>query len=235
MKIGPRRDAGEILWVAAAGLAGPLLGVAAGNRWLFPLLSAVAFYPLFLRLIRGRSIRGALAFTLLWTLLHSGVSISLAHHDSQRYERAVLKGESYRLEMFHWLETGEGAEGDPRLFIPIHLGHLALFLLLTWISRGAGGLLLGILLLNYMNAYVGALSREGPPLLLGVLGWHPWAILRVVGFLLAAILLVRPIRGGARRLSREWLWVLALLAGDIALKWLLAPAWRTIIEEVRGG
>ena len=129
-----------------------------------------------------------------------------------------------------WLRTGEGAEGDPARFIPIHIMHFVAFALLTWITRGAAGLLLGALLLNYMNAYVGALSREGASWLLPFLGWHPWAVVRVIGFLLAAILLSRA-SPPSRWKNQAWGWVFGLLAADILLKWLLAPVWRVTIRE----
>ena len=67
--------------------------------------------------------------------------------------------------------------------------------------RKMSALLLGILLLNYMNGYVGGLTLEGPPLLLGILGWHPWAVLRVTGFLCCAVILLqyRQRKGDDRR------------------------------------
>ena len=225
----------DLLWCAGAGIASPALGVLCG-RWAFPIISTLAFYPLFLSMTRRRGTGSCLAITLLWVLIHSVTSIALAHHDLPRYESSVLGGETYRLEMFTWLETGVGAESDPVRFVPVHFLHLGAFLLLSWLSRSAVGLLLGVVLLNYMNAYVGALTLEGNPYLLGVMGWHPWAVLRVVGFLLAAILLAR--RGhvglnndGVTSRWQGWGVVAALIVADLLLKAALAPWWREWIRS----
>ncbi len=236
----PERNRGlglgwEIAWLSAAAILSPCLGVALGARWLFPFISTLTFLPLFLQLLR-RPVALALALTLLWGVLHSATSIVLSHYTPQRYEEAVLHGAEYRQEMMHWLETGEGAEGDPRRFLPRHLLHFAAFGVLVAFTRGAGGLFLGVVLLNYMNAYVGALSLRGNPALLALLGWHPWAVLRVAGFLLTAILLIRPMEEGRlRRKQKGWAGVFMLLAGDLLLKWLLASTWRDIINAELGG
>jgi hypothetical protein len=220
----------DLLGAITVGALAPVLGVASGQPWIFPVISTATFLPFFWRLVSRQTVPVALAVTLLWVAVHSVVSIALAHELPAEYERAVVHGAEYRAEMFHWLRTGEGAEGDPARFIPIHIMHFVAFALLAWITRGAAGLLLGALLLNYMNAYVGALSREGASWLLPFLGWHPWAVVRVIGFLLAAILLSRA-SPPSRWKNQAWGWVFGLLAADILLKWLLAPVWRVTIRE----
>ncbi|MEE8142327.1 MAG: hypothetical protein V3T77_04445 [Planctomycetota bacterium] len=226
----------ELGALAVAAILAPYLGVLVGTRWLLPLLGTFSFLPIFLQLVRKKSVTVCLAGCMLWAFLYSATCIILAHGNSPRYEAAVIHGAEYRQEMFRWLETGEGAEGDPARFVPNHLLHFAAFLVLVILTRGVGGLLLGVMLLDYMNAYVGALAREGNPWLLALLGWHPWAILRVTGFLLAAILWVRPMENGKKRRKQSgWKWVFLLLACDLLLKWWLAPTWRELIRSQLGG
>ena len=58
----------------------------------------------------------------------------------QAMESAVWRGEAYRDEMFGWIRTGAGVEGDIRQFLPVHLMHLGLFCLLSLVSGGLFGL-----------------------------------------------------------------------------------------------
>ncbi|MGK7876816.1 MAG: hypothetical protein AB4426_27070 [Xenococcaceae cyanobacterium] len=53
--------------------------------------------------------------------------------------------------MFHWIQTGEGAEGSLRLFLPIHLRNYLIFCLLSLITLSSTALIFGIWMLNYMN------------------------------------------------------------------------------------
>jgi hypothetical protein len=34
-----------------------------------------------------------------------------------------MRGGTYRQEMFEYRATGRGTEGDPRVFVPVHLGR----------------------------------------------------------------------------------------------------------------
>ena len=92
-------------------------------------------------------------------------------------EAAVLRGKSYRVEMMTWLATGEGAEGDPGPFLPLHLQRLALFLPLSLLSGGALGLVMGAVMVNSMDFFVAsyALASSGVP---AALAWFLWALCR---------------------------------------------------------
>jgi hypothetical protein len=74
-----------------------------------------------------------------------------------------------------------------------------------------------------------------------ILGWHPWAVIRIIAFVmigvvLSAVLLSRVMKFPyALRDERRWLQMAgALLILDIALKWALAPAWQRILKGVAG-
>jgi hypothetical protein len=93
-----------------------------------------------------------------------------------------------------------------------------------------------------MGEYVGAMTaRSAHPLTSAVLGWHPWAVVRVTGFVmigvvLSGVLLSRLI-GFPYSLARQRRWLLlavGLIGLDIALKWILAPSWGAILKGLAG-
>ena len=96
--------------------------------------------------------------------------------------------------MFGWIATGEAPENHPAVFIPIHLLHLAVFLVLAWASAGYLGLVLGAFLVGYMSYFVGCYAvASAHPLLGAVAAWVPWSVLRVFAFVLLGCLFARPL------------------------------------------
>jgi hypothetical protein len=142
--------------------------------------------------------------------------------------------------MMKWIRTGIGPEGTPSLFLPQHALHFLVFCVACLATAGLGGLVMGAALLNYMNYYVALLIIEASnPPLAACLAWPPWAILRVIGFILASVplsaCLLRRFRsreGGPKILYwRYFLWGVGLVIGDIILKAVLAPYWRLFLVE----
>lgn len=225
------------LWLAAAALLGTAL-VFARLRWLLPLGQALLAWPVLLRDLRRGAVALAAVHMLFWSLLVSVLTIEATIHFPGASEAAILRGAAYREEMFTWIRTGVGAEGTPRQFLPQHLLHYALTLALSLLTAGLAGLVLGAVLLNYMNYYVGCLVAEGArPLLGSIFGWPIWAEIRVAAFVLGAIAaadfgLARVMRRapwrpeGTRRLM---LWSVAFFLADLLIKALLAHPWRRIL------
>lgn len=218
-----------ILLSTAAALA---FGLAVGGIWL-PLLQAMAFFPLFCSLLLGGRLRHALLASLGWALWMALLAASLSYVWPEYCQQRILNAEAYQSEMFGWIQTGAGAEGDIRLFLPQHLLHLGAFALLTLVSAGFLGLVMGSALMNYMAFYVGTLQLHASnPALVLLMAWPPWAILRVIGFILLATglsawLLNRLALGQSRRHLKPYLaGGLTLIGADILLKWLLAGPWR---------
>jgi hypothetical protein len=217
-------------------------GFGAGLPWLLPVLGALVPYPVFLRELRAGRPGAACRAVLLWALLQSLVLGGAVRLAPDRAAGVVHRGPAYAAEMIHWIETGEGPEGSPRLYLPVHLRHYAAFCALSFLTAGAASLVLGTWLLNYMNYYVvvmaGAAAAPAPAL---ALGWPPWAVLRVVGFVATgaalagfALAWLNARRGGpALPHPRALLAVgIGFVVADAVLKWLLAPAWRTWLLSV---
>ncbi len=125
----------------------------------------------------------AVGWVLLWALFQS-VAVSLAvAWAPERAAQVVHSGPKYSEEMLNWVRTGEGAEGSPRLFLPIHLRHYAGLCVLSVVTAGSAALVLGTWLLNYMSYYVADLVRaSADPVTATLLGWPVWSVIRVAGF-----------------------------------------------------
>ena len=211
--------------------------------YLLPLLATAAVYPVMAALLlRGRR-PAAAAATLLWAASLSASIITVTRRDPASMAPFVFNGPAYRDEMFEFIRSGAGRESDPPRFLPQHLLHFAAFVLLAASSGGLAGIGLGAVLIGYMSYYVGALaSAGGAPGTAILLGWSPWAILRVAGFVIVGLGLSEPVlfalrrrfgdgAGVARASFRPW-YITAgvLLAGDVLLKFLLASSWAGILR-----
>ena len=208
------------------------LGLLLGSAWLLPVLNTLPVYAVMVRRLRQGRRGGAVGAVLLWAaVLAVAGTASFALWPTPVDDR-VLNGPAYRDEMLHWIRTGEGREGSPRLFLPQHVGHLAAFVCLSLATASALSVLLGAVLMNFMSFYVASLFREGVPgLAVLLLGWQPWALCRVAAFCTLGAVLAEPLlarlfpypRSGRARpfLLGAGLGILA----DWLLKALLAPLW----------
>jgi hypothetical protein len=106
----------------------------------------------------------------------------------ERGKEVVIKGHSYAEEMFRWIITGEGTEGNPAQFIPQHLMHLAILVILSLLTMSSLSILFGTVLMNYMAYYVARLMLvTDSPLVTFIIGWHFWSLFRIVGFVILGV------------------------------------------------
>ena len=217
------------------------LGLALGVPWLLPVLNTVpAYVALVFLLARGRR-NEAVGLMLAWAAaLAVGATVSFALWPSP-VDGLVLNGPAYRDEMFAWIRTGVGREGDVRQFLPQHVLHLAGFVALCLATASALSITLGAVLMNYMGFYVASLARAGvPPSTVVFFGWQPWALCRVAAFCILGVVLAEPLLARLRgvrfegwRAVRPWLaWAAAGILADWVLKATLAPLWGRVL---RGG
>lgn len=222
----------------------PFVVLVPGGRWLLPVVAPLTLYVWFARRVRLGDYLGAWKIGMLWAGLLSLGVVALVYLLPGAAETGILHGEPYRREMFGWIETGIGRENTPSLFIPEHLLHLGLFVLLTWASGGYLGLVLGAALVAYMSYFVGSYAAALEPFLLRyaagpVLAWVPWSVLRVAAFVLLGAVFSRPLL-----LRRPWpferreaqLLALALsgIVGDIVIKAFAAPAYGLFLRGLAG-
>jgi hypothetical protein len=225
-------------------LATPLVALLAfvpGGLWLLPLLAPLTLYPTFQTRVKAGDVRGAWLAGMAWAILLSLGVIALTQIAPEAAARGILNGEPYRKEMFGWITTGIAPENSPRQFVPIHLLHLSLFALLTYVSAGYLGLVLGAALTGYMSYFVGCYAAASHhPLLGSIVAWVPWSVLRVAAFVLLGALLSRPLL--LRRLwpfDRQDARLFALvgtgIVADLLIKTLAAPAYGRALRALAGG
>lgn len=237
------RAAAAALRSFPAMLGALLVAVAAASvvpgRVAFFLLPPLALVPRFSAQIRaGRSVSAA-RDALVWALVLSVLTILAVTLFPERMASRVAHGPAYRDETFRWIETGVGKEGNIREFLPEHLLHLAVLLVLSFATGGIAALYLGGFLLGYMNFYVASLiAASSAPALSAAVGWPVWSILRVIGFVLAAVAVARPAYGRFRTVApdlaagrRLLVAGLCLASADIVLKYLLAETWRGFLNR----
>jgi hypothetical protein len=187
-------------------------------------------------------LRLAVTRMLLWALSMGVCATLLSYARPTETDALIIRGGAYREEMFAWVMTGRGAESSPSQFIPQQLEHAAIFSALTVATGGVLSMPMGAVLMNYMGHYVGSLAASSRrPLLTMILGWHPWAVIRIVSFVAIGVVLSVPVwsrLGRARvdgRLARTLLaFAAAGLLLDIALKTIAAPAWQRLLLRTVG-
>jgi hypothetical protein len=233
-----------MLLTIAATLTSYVVGWAIGVPLVVPFLNAAVPWWRMSRELRAGQTRRAIAVMLVWAVTMGAAATSMAALDWSRTHDGgdLFLRAAYRDEMFTWVRTGQGAESEPAVFIPRHLGYAAVFTATALATGGALAMPMGAVLMNQMSEYVGAMARSSAhPWPSAILGWHPWAVVRVTGFVmigvvLSGVLLSRvlhfPYSLGAQR---RWLQVgAALLVLDVVLKTLLAPSWSTLLKDLAG-
>ena len=218
------------------------IGWAIGVPALVPVLNTLVSFPLMVAALRRGEVKLAVARMLLWALTMGIAATLLSWAYPSQTEELFLRSGDYRREMFTWVITGRGAESTPSQFIPQQIGHAALFTALAIASGGALAMPMGAALMNYMGHYVGTLAGVSRhPIAIMVLGWHPWAVIRVVSFVALGVVLSAPLLARMFRFQIDWptarriaIWAAAGLVADIILKTLLAPAWQRLLIRTLG-
>ena len=228
--------------IVAATIASYAIGWAIGIPVLVPILNTIASFPFMVLALTRANLRLAVGRMLVWALAMGVTATLLSYARPAQTGLLFLRGPSYRAEMFAWVTTGRGAESEPSQFIPQQAGHAAMFAGLALATGGLLAMPMGAVLMNYMGHYVGTLgATSAHPLPVLVLGWHPWAVIRIVSFVTIGVVLSAPLLswfGGFRvdwRTARRLLaWAAAGLIADLVLKWLLAPMWQRLLLRAAG-
>ncbi len=230
------------------------LGVAAGTvasyavaAWMrqpaaVPVLNALPAFPVMLYWLRRERTAAAVAAMLVWAAAMAASATVLAVRRPDLTGTLFLRGEAYRREMFAWVRTGAGREGDPARFVPQHAVQAAVFCGAAAASGGVLAMPLGALLTNEMGHYAGSLGfASDRPWLVAALAWPPWALLRVASFVVLGVVLSGPLLARvvgfsfALRRHGRWLGVAVLgLAADAGLKWWLAETWSRWLRQLVG-
>ena len=206
-----------------------------------PILNTLASFPFMVLALKRGDLRLAVARMLLWALTMGVAATLLSYARPAQTDALFLRGETYRTEMFAWVMTGRGAESSPSEFLPQHARDAAIFAALALATGGALAMPMGAALMNYMGHYVGTLAAAARhPALAMILGWHPWAVVRVISFVIIGVVLSAPLLSRITTFRVDWatgrrllMWAGAGLVLDVLLKALAASAWqRLLIQSV---
>jgi hypothetical protein len=207
-----------------------------------PILNTLASFPFMVQALRTGRLRLAVGRMLVWALALAVCATLMSYWQPWRTDALFLRGASYRAEMFGWVMTGRGAESEPARFLPLHARDAAIFVVLALASGGALAMTMGAALMNYMGHYVGSLAAASArPALAMILGWHPWAVVRIVSFVTLGVVFAGPLLSRIFAFRFDWraarplvVYAAAGLVVDVVMKWLLAPAWQRLLLRVVG-
>jgi len=219
-----------------------LLAIVIGVPALVPFLNVAPAFPFMIASLGRGRVAEAIGRMLIWAAALAVCATTISYLAPAEAGDLFLRGESYRREMFEFLRSGYGPEGNIRLFLPQHLAHAAVFCALAAATGSLLAMPLGAMLMNYMSYYVGALgAASAHPWKAMALAWVPWAVIRIAGFVALGVVLGGPVLARILafeyRLRAQLRWV--ALAGtallmDVLLKWALAPSWREMIRNAAG-
>ncbi len=229
----PRND---LIVLILATFASYPIGLGLRQPWLLPILNALPAYVVLVHRLRKGERGGAVRAMLWWAATVALVGTVAFVWWPEPLGRLVVQGPAYKNEMFGWIRTGRGAEGNIRLFLPEQLVHLGAFLVVGIGTGSAGGLLMGAVLMNSMSYYVAALAKAGvPPWAVTLLGWQPWTIARGAAFASLGVILAEPLVSLVFPTAKEKLkastraaYIVAAMSGiltDWFLRFLFAPTW----------
>ncbi len=218
------------------------LGWFLGVPLLVPFLNSLASFPFMVTALARGSLGLAIGRMLVWALTMAVCATVLSYWRPWQTDTLFIRGAAYRTQMFAWVMTGHGAESTPSQFLPQHARDAAVFSVLAAGTGGALAVPMGAALMNDMGHYAGALAAASAhPVQTLVLAWHPWAVIRIVSFVAIGVVLSAPLWSRVGRCRVNWTEgrrVLALagagLIVDVALKWMLAPAWQRLLLRAVG-
>lgn len=230
--------------VIAVTVTSYIAGWSIGVPWLVPFLNAAwAWWTMARELQQGR-MRRAITVMLVWAATMAVVSTAMAAFGWSRTRDGgdLFLRPTYRDEMITWVRTGVGAESLPSVFVPRHLAYAAVFCAASAVTGGVLSMPMGAVLMNQMGEYVGAMAAgSASPVPSVIFGWHPWAIVRIVGFVIIGVVLSGVVLSRLMkfpfRLTAERRWLVTgalLLVVDLILKWLLAPMWSQMLKRFAG-
>jgi hypothetical protein len=223
-----------------AGVVGFRMGWRTRSRAALPIVQGVLGWGAFVLAWSFVGPGWAAATVGSWALGGTVVSVYVFSGRPREADERVLRAPEYRASMLEWLATGRGPEAAPMATARAHLRELALYLLAAIATANLASVVLGAVLLNYMNAYVAALLRAARrPGAVLLLGWNVWSIVRVAAYVALGAAAAGPLLSLAGSpAERSSLERLAIVGGigvvlDLVLKLALSrPAGRALADAV---
>jgi hypothetical protein len=167
-----------------------------------------------------------------WSLGTTLVSVYVFSGRPAETDERVLRAKPYRETMLDWLATGRGPETRPAATAFQHLRELIWYTAAAIASANFASIVMGAILLNYMNAYVATLLRAANRTTRVVaLAWNVWSVVRVGAYILIGAAAAAPLlRSMGQPVDAPAVRALALAGGvgvvaDLILKLALSRRW----------
>ena len=200
------------------------------HKIFLPILCSIPPFVGYLIALRS-SVFSAFGTVLIWTILQSILVVLYSRRNPEKMKHLIFRSEKYSQAMFHWIETGLLPEGNTFQVIKSHLLQAILYSILALLTANFGSIILGCILLNYMNFYVSQLANESNSSWKAILlGWNFWSVIRVLAFLWLGVVLGVPVASSLVNTdSFQFNWLIPGVAGvifDLVLKLTLSDWWR---------
>jgi hypothetical protein len=198
-------------------------------------------------LILTQGALGWAAFLLSWTMVGAGwaaasvglwaigttvTSVYVFFGHPKEADERVMRAGSYRASMLAWLQTGEGPEAQPVATVRQHVREAIWYTAAAMATANLGSIVMGAILLNYMNAYVATLLRAGTRMgRVLLLAWNVWSVARVAAYVMIGAAASAPmLRFAGWRVDASAVAALAIAGAsgavlDLALKLTLSRPW----------
>jgi hypothetical protein len=230
-------------WVPVAVVVGAvpvLVASVTGGGW-HGAATGLLSLPAVLACVRADRTARAIGVLGIAVAAHSVAVVALTVRDPIGTAGIVPGAEDYWQKTRHWIVTGDDvAEYRPADWLPDHLVMVAGVPFAGYTSLGAIPLAAGVTQIDLMNYYVGRLVLAGDsPTVMVLLGWHPWSVLRGLGYAVLIVeavslslerLVGRPLSTRRRRVYR-WAGGVSLVCADAAVKFWFAEAIRTGLQS----
>ena len=177
------------IYFVALGLVCGTLGFRLGWRSarpsLLPLIQGLFGWIAFATAWRaGGAVAGALAVGA-WAAGTTLYALPVFAGESGLTDTRVWRARAYRVQMLDWLRTGRGPESRPWATAREHLVELVVYLTSAVLTANLVSIMLGAVLLNYMNAYVARLPVAGRRIwIVRLLAWNVWSLIRVAAYVM---------------------------------------------------
>ena len=119
-----------------------------------------------------------------WAAGTSAASVYVFFRSPADTDTRVLRAQSYRESMLDWLASGGRQESHPIQTLGRHGRELIWYAAAAVLTANLAAIVMGAILLNYMNAYVATIMRASTrPVRTVALAWNVWSVVRVAAYI----------------------------------------------------
>ena len=168
-----------------AGVVGFRIGWRMKSRLVLPVSQALLGWVAFLFAWTTVGAFWSAAAVGAWAIGTTLASVFVFVGRPEATDLRVIRATEYRASMLEWLESGRGPEASVLSTIVRHLREAIWYTAAAIATANLASLVMGAILLNFMNAYVATLIRAARrPGLVVLLAWNLWSVVRVAAYVM---------------------------------------------------